>query len=357
MSTILKIQPVILCGGSGTRLWPISTSNIPKQFISLGQKGTLLEETLRRISIIINQSTNNLTVQNVSLESNSYNNSQFIQRKEYIYCDPLLIMHHSHKLPQELSNYESNIVYEEYANDTAVAVGKAALEIKKRYGDEPVVMLVLPADHYIYNVDAFVRDIVDGINEVNDKNIILYGIDPTSPETKYGYIISSSSGVKFREKPNLSLALELLNDGALWNSGVFAAYTDLVLDCLHNSNCDIMDWISNPRNGKAPSFDVAVLQEYSNIYAHHCSGWRWSDVGTWDAFTDIPEIQEEMKELSHVTIVDSTDVNVLNRNSGNVVVIGCKDLLIVTNKSDILIMSKNGDYNNQLKDIATRISK
>ena len=331
MSTIFKIQPVLLCGGFSLRLWPISTTT-PKQFIPLGTKGTLLEETLRRIALIA-------------------------ENKDYEYYDPILIMHKSHKLPPELSKHESNVVYEDYANDTAVAVGKAALEIKKRYVDEPVVMLVLPADHYIYNVDSFVRDIVAGIHQVTEKNIILYGIDPTSPETKYGYIISSTTGVKFREKPNISLALELLDQGAVWNSGVFAANTDLVLDCLHKSTYNIMDWIYHPRNGKTASFDVAVLQEYHTIYAHHCSGWRWSDVGTWDSFTDIPEIQEEMKQLSNVVIADSTNINVLNRSSGNVVVIGCQDLLIVTNKSDILIMSKNGDYNNQLKDIATRISK
>lgn len=218
-------------------------------------------------------------------------------------------------------------------------------------------MLVLPADHYIYNVDAFVNDIIDGITNVTQDNIVLYGIDPTSPETKYGYIIPSIDGVKFREKPNVSLALELLNQGALWNSGLFAANTDLVLKCLQNSNYNIMDWIQKPKEGKAPSFDVAVLQEYHNIYAHHCSGWRWSDVGTWDAFTEIPEIKEEMKEGSNVVMSGCNNIDILKRSPGNIVIIGCNDLLVVTNGPDTLIMPNKGDYNNQLKDIATRINK
>lgn len=348
ISTVIKIQPVILCGGSGTRLWPISTSKIPKQFISLGTRGTLLEETIRRVTLIGKQCSKNLY---------SSEEDGVFQKKEYIICDPLLLMHQSHKLPSELSMHEPNVIYEEYANDTAVAVAKAAIEIKKRYNDESIIMLVLPADHYIYNVDAFVSDIIDGITNVTFDNIVLYGIDPIAPETKYGYIIPMSDGVKFREKPNSSLALELINQGALWNSGLFAANTDLVLKCLTKSNYNIMDSVSNPREGKAPSFDIAVLQEYNNIYAHHCSGWRWSDVGTWDAFTDIPEIKDEMKESSNIVMAECNDVNILKRSPGNIVIIGCSDLLVVTNGPDILIIPNKGDYNNQLKDIATRISK
>lgn len=330
-----QIQPIILCGGSGTRLWPISTPKIPKQFISIGKQGTLLEETLHRVSLVMEQ----------------------CRRHNYKTFEPLLIMNNSHILPPELSMYETNVVYEEYANDTAVAIGKAALEVRKRHSDESIIMLVLPSDHYIYNVKAFIKDITDGISHITSDNIVLYGIDPTGPETKYGYIIPSSEDkVKFREKPCFSLALELIQQNALWNSGIFAADVNLVLECLKSSKHNIMDWILYPRDGKAPSFDVAVLQEYHNIYAHHCLGWRWSDIGTWDAFIDIPEIKQEMIDSSNVVMSNCNNVNVLNRGSGNIVIIGCKDLFVIVNNHDLLVMSSGTDYNNQLKEISSHLS-
>jgi len=335
MDHAIKLQPVILCGGQGSRLWPISTPKIPKQFIKIGNKGTLLEETLRRINLVMKN----------------------CEKKGYVTYDPLLIMHKDHKLPCELTEHESNIVYENYANDTAVAVARASLEIKKRHDTQEIIMLVLPADHYIENVEAFVYDIVEGILKVEQNNIVLYGIEPTAPETKYGYIIPSLNGVWFREKPDAETALELIKQKALWNSGIFASYVDTTLSCLRNSPYNILDWIINPREGKAPSFDVAVLQEHPIIYAHYCLRWRWSDVGTWESFTSIPEVKDEMEQSSTIIMKDCKNVNVLNRSPGNVVIIGCDNLLVVTSGSDVLIMPNTGDFNNQLKEIATRISK
>lgn len=334
MSHICKIQPVILCGGSGTRLWPFSTPKIPKQFISLGKRGTLLEETIRRLSLVMDKSVG------------------------YETFAPLLIMHHTHRLPPELSMHESNVVYEEYANDTAVAVAKSVLEIQKRHKElDNMIMIVLPADHYIYNIDAFVKDITDGITHVTENNIVLFGIDPTGPETKYGYIIPSKPKITFREKPDATLALDLIDQNALWNSGIFAANVNVVLKSLNMSRYNIMDWIHHPRNGKAQSFDVAVLQEHDDIYAHHCDGWRWSDVGTWESFMEIPEIKNEMVDYQISNVTECTDVNVLNRSPNNIVIIGCSHLTVVANGQDLLIMSNKGDYNNQLKEIATRVCK
>jgi mannose-1-phosphate guanylyltransferase len=338
MSTTCKIQPIILCGGQGQRLWPISTSLIPKQFISLGEKGTLLEETLRRISLVMKK----------------------CEERGYMTYSPILVMNKNHKLPSELSMHEPYVLYENYGNDTAVAVARSVLEIKRRYSDKNIIMLVIPADHYIYNVESFIQDIADGITHVNDNNIVLYGIDPNAPETKYGYIIPSQSPgnkITFREKPSIEMALELIKQNALWNSGIFAANIDLILQCLISSRYNIMDWIDNPRDGKAPSFDVAVLQEYDNIYAHHCNGWRWSDIGTWDAFTNTPEIKKEMLQSNDIIMSDCNNTNVLKRSPGNIVIIGCDNLLVVTSSSDLLIMSNKGDYNNRLKEIANSFNK
>jgi len=349
---IHKLQPVIMCGGSGTRLWPLSTLKMPKQFITLGNKGTLLEQTINRILKVNDK----------------------CQEEGYHAYSPILIMHKDHILPPELESYKNDIVYEEYANDTAVAVAKVSTFIKNRYNDDNVILLVMPADHYIENVEAFVYDIVEGITRVTDDNIVLYGIEPTSPETKYGYIIPGSTmkqvgqpgtnkvdlgedRVRFREKPDVTTAQQLITQNALWNSGIFCSNLNTVLRCLQTSSSNIMDWVIHPREGKAPSFDVAVLQEYHKIYAHYCLKWNWSDVGTWQSFIEIPEIRDQMKDTSGVITSECSNVNVLNRNHSNIVVIGCQNLLVITNGSNILIMPITGDYNSQLKEIATHIDK
>lgn len=333
---MLSIQPVILCGGSGTRLWPISTQKIPKQFITVGKRGTLLEETIRRVALVMK-----------TCES----------KHAFKTYDQLLIMHHSHSLPEELSIYESSVIYEPFANDTGVAIAKAVLEIKNRHNNENVTVLVLPADHYIDNINEFVNSLVDGILKVSDNNIVLFGIQPLSPESKYGYIIPTiNNGISFKEKPDRNMAINLISKGALWNSGIVAAKLNTILTGLKMSSYNIMDWITNPREGKALSFDVAVLQEYPYLYAQICNDWRWSDVGTWDAFTEIPEVKAEMIPSGTTIIHDSSNVNVLNRGHGKVVVFGCSDLLVVVNGNDILIKPNNKDYNTQLKELASSLN-
>jgi len=327
---MFKLQPVILCGGSGQRLWPVSTFEMPKQFITIPGRGTLLEQTLERIKTI--------------------------KHEKYEICESILIMNRSHKLPTELSHIvsESNIIYENFSNDTGVAVARASLNIKNRYPNQETIMLVLPSDHYIYNIENFISDIISGIDQVTDTNIVLYGLQPTRPDTGYGYITPNIEGVKFNEKPNSETANILIAEGALWNSGLFVAKVDLVIECLNKYKYNIMDWVYNEREGKPPSFDIAVLQEHKDIYAHSCSGWRWSDVGCWTPFIEIPEIKDELG--NNTKIIDSQNVNVLNRNDSNIVVLGCDNLLVVTSGSNILIMPNTDKYNNQLKSIASIFS-
>lgn len=345
------IQPIVLCGGSGTRLWPLSTSNIPKQLISVGG-GTFLSETINRMTRV----------------------NDVLQTLSYVCEQPLLIMHKNHMLPPELSSYSNSIIYEEYANDTAVAIARAALHLKFKYlEDQNVIMLVVPADHFIENVDNFVQDMVTGISLVNNNNIVLFGLEATSPETKYGYIIpalSDDHDIEFIEKPTVDVATSLLEKKAMWNAGIFAFELNNILECIAKSRFNILDWIENPREGKAPSFDVAILQECSKISAYSCKNWKWSDVGTWESFTEIPEIKYEIINSPSVIRTNCQNVTTLHRNNiccsgqhpyscenrnNKLVIIGCDDLFVVTHSGNILIMSKKGDHNNTLKSIASEL--
>jgi mannose-1-phosphate guanylyltransferase len=338
------IQPVVLCGGGGSRLYPISNPKTPKQFVSLGERGTLLEQTLERINKISNLCRDN----------------------NFIVYNPLLIMHNTHKEHLECLNsislFDYDIIYEEYANDTAVAVANVCCHITKKYKDDDIIIVVFPADHYIYEIDHFINDICNGITSVTDNNIVLFGLEPTQPTTKYGYIIKSedqigNQTVKFIEKPNITLASSLISMNALWNSGIFAASNKLILKCLTESEYNIMDYVYNPKAGKMPSFDIVVLQQYDNIIVHECAGWKWSDVGTWDSFLEIPEIKQELVSNQSVITNECVNTQVLNRGNGNTVLIGCKNIIVIRNGDDILIMSNNEDYNTQLKNIALKISQ
>lgn len=331
----IKIQPVILCGGSGTRLWPLSTIKIPKQFISIGTKGTLLEETIERVAIVMDK----------------------CRKLNFSVCEPLLIMHKSHNLPIILERHKNNIIYEEYANDTSVAIMRAIMEIENRYPNEKIILLSLHSDHYIEQTDSFVNDIVEGITHVTNDNIVLYGIEPLAPETKYGYIIPDFNRITFKEKPDKETAMMLITRGAYWNSGIFASTTETIHNCLKISPYNINDWINNPREGKAASFDVAVLQQYGKIYAQLGKNWGWSDVGTWDSFISISETKKELSDSLNSITSNCNNVKVINRGNGYIVALGCENLLIVMNGDNVLVISTTKDYNNNLKEIATNLGK
>jgi mannose-1-phosphate guanylyltransferase len=316
---INKIQLCILCGGSGSRLYPLSTKTIPKQFISLGDKGTLLQETIRRANLIADK----------------------LKEQHYIVFDTMLIMNKNHQLPEELKQYQHNVIYEEYANDTAVAILRATLA-SQVHGD--VNLLILPADHYIKHVEQFVNDIINGINLLTSNNIVLYGITPTSPDTKYGYILEQNCLITFKEKPCKELAISLLNQDAVWNAGIFLASNTLLYDLL----TPMMTWINHPREGKAASFDIAVLQQFNNIKLYKSHDWCWSDIGSWQSLTEIDEIK---KDMYHYISDACQNVKIINKTKMNIMTIGCNDLYVIAHDNNILIMSSQEDYNNNLKNI------
>lgn len=309
----MQIQPVILCGGSGTRLWPLSTSEIPKQFIKIGSN-TLLDKTINRLKYL-----------------NKYINT----------LEPILIMHKDHKYESELE-----IIYEPYMNDTAVAIARATKHIMNKNPD--AILLISPADQYVDNVDNYIRDIVSGLNKVDDKNIVLYGIQPTYNETKFGYIIPGDK-ICFKEKPDILLAEQLISKGALWNAGIFAGKLNTFYSAFSE---DILSW---NKKEKGPCFDIAVLQVHDHIVAQSGNEWGWNDVGTWDALLEVEDIKKEVEQnLTYVK--NSTNIKIVNRSNMIVTCIDCSDLLIVVNDNQILIADINKPYNDELKLHASRIN-
>ena len=195
----MKIKPIILCGGAGTRLWPESKKNIPKQFIDFGG-WTLFKKTLDRIKNPIFDSpiiSTNLKYLNIT--------------KKYL-------------LKYKVKNY--TIVLEPLKKNTSPAIISSIL-INEISFNQPVIFF--PADHIIENEKQFVKIIKDNIEQLDSNNILLFGINPTSPSSQYGYIIKKKfvkniyKVDKFIEKPTTNKAKIIQKKGGLWNSGMFMA--------------------------------------------------------------------------------------------------------------------------------------
>lgn len=319
-------QPIILSGGNGVRLWPLSNSNSPKQLIKINNDNNMLEETILRIKLL----------------SNKLNNKYRIRK-------PLIIINKNNRLI-ESENY--NICYEEYSNDTTIAIANGLKNIK-----ENCILLIVPSDHYIEYIDNFINDVYNSINNyITENNIILFGIKPNSIETKYGYIYSSntSDSLSFIEKPNIDKAKELIKNGAYWNSGIFLT-NSILLNKLMKNKSWINDYVENPKEGKCPSFDVSIIQDFKNIKLVKCN-WNWNDLGTWDAFINIPYISKDLN--NNCNLINCNNTKVLNKDKyKNITIVNCSDILIVLNEGNLLILNKQIETSSDIKEIISYINK
>jgi mannose-1-phosphate guanylyltransferase len=236
-----------------------------------------------------------------------------------------------HDIPSSLSHLE--VVVEEHQNETAVAILRACKVIKSEF------LISFHADHYIENEEQFVFDIKEGLNKVGNENVVIYGLEPTSPDPRYGYVI----GDVFIEKPSIPTAISLINQGALWNSGIFASSTKNLTKLLE-TNDEIQSYYEFPRFGKAPSFDVAVLQNLTEdtLTVQKCGNWDWEDVGVWTSF---------IKRNGNGNFVNLESENILihSDEEGEIAVVGCKDLVVVRYKGKLLILNATNGNNELLK--------
>ena len=270
----MKIKPVILCGGAGTRLWPKSRNNLPKQFIDFGG-WTLFQKTLLRIK-------NPLFDYPIINTNLSYLN---LVRKYLSKCG--------------IKKYK--IILEPYKKNTAPAILSCALLREVSY-NQP--MIFLPADHLIEKTDQFNRSINLNKKHLNEDNIFIFGIKPNSPSSQYGYFLtkkiskSLNKVIKFIEKPNTNKAKKILKKKGYWNSGILFARKDSIINnfkkyqfktlklCIHSVNRSKISKNACYLNKKSfkkiqeKSFDYAILEKSKNIYGIKLN-IPWSDLGSW----------------------------------------------------------------------------
>jgi mannose-1-phosphate guanylyltransferase len=336
-----KIIPVILCGGAGSRLWPLSREQHPKPFIKLMDGESLLQKTFQRITGLEN-------VEHVITITN----------RELLF-----------KVEDEYSEYNCQNLFQSYilepvGRNTAPAILTAALHVNEMYGENTTI-LVLPADHLIQDEKAFQEAVSKAFDLSRQNQFVTFGIEPTYPETGFGYIESESGQVKrFVEKPCFEKALDYLQQGNFyWNSGMFCfpvkelltQMQECALDIyektlisykeskqLKGENCIQVELPKSFAGVPDNSIDYSLMEPLSSkglISVVPCN-LGWSDIGSWNSLGELIEQDENNNRIiGDVLVENSTNIDV---HGGDRIIgaVGLKDLIVVDTSDALLIANK-----------------
>tara|TARA_B100000212_G_scaffold279303_1_gene219086 strand:- start:30821 stop:32263 length:1443 start_codon:yes stop_codon:yes gene_type:complete len=339
------IIPVILCGGVGTRLWPLSRKSFPKQFLSVSDsKNSLLQNTQIRL-----KNLNGL-------------------------YDPILVCNEEHRfiVAEQMRSININphtILLEPFGRNTAPAITLAALEainINKKI--DPII-LVLSSDHEIRDEINFIKVINKGIKYAMNDKLVTFGIVPTSPKTEYGYIkaenpfieekIEAENIIEFTEKPNIETAKKFIQDKRFtWNSGIFMFKANTLLNEINKFSPEIVEICRNSLKKskidldfkrldincfqKCPdlSIDICVMEKTNKGMVLPLNA-KWSDVGSWQALWENSDKDKNGNFIRGKVISESSKNCYLKSESRLLVGIGLKDLIAVETNDAILISERS----------------
>ncbi len=335
----VRIYPVILSGGSGKRLWPLSRSLYPKQFHSINNSRSLLQETVVRLS-----------------------NEDF--------SNPLIICNQEHRFIvaeqlEEINVKAEAIVLEPIGKNTAPAAAIASILLSKR--DLNAIALIMPSDHVITDLEAFQEAIKIGLPAAQEEFLVTFGVQPVRAETGYGYIkkaktIAGQEGCfhveRFVEKPTASAAKDFINEGDyLWNAGIFLFSIDKYLSELEESCPDVaktcrlavsdsirdLDFLRLDTKAfnccPSISIDNAVMEKSTEVVTVPVN-IGWSDVGSWDALWQILEKDNDGNVTSGDIITKNTTNSLIHSQNKLVTAVGIKDAIIIATDDAILVSNK-----------------
>jgi len=332
---------IILCGGNGTRLWPISRTLMPKQFVKLFDNKSLFQLTVERNSQICD---NELIVSNTE--------------QYFLALDQLA----------ELKKEDSSYLLEPVGRNTAPAIALACLAL-----DSQEIVLVTPSDHLIKDKTQYEKVVQTAKNMAQDDNLVTFGITPTFAETGFGYIESEGESVKaFHEKPDFDTATQYLKAGNYyWNSGMFCFKAGIFLEELKKYSPKIYDdsliaFNNSAKDGhirikhedmaKIPedSIDYAVMEKSLKVKVVP-SDIAWSDVGSFDAlYEELPKDENNNTINENHISVDSKN-NLIYGSERKIATVDVEDLIVV-DTGDALLISKKGS-SQKVKKVVSEIRK
>lgn len=334
-----KILPVIMAGGSGTRLWPLSRAQYPKQFLKLSPDGyTLLQATLLRL-------------------------------KNLDCADPILICNEEHRFLAAEQMREigitAKIILEPEGKNTAPAITLAALYQTQQAKDSDTIMLVLAADHVITEQAQFEHSIMQSLELAKHDKLVTFGIVPTHAETGYGYIEKGNAALngfqvqRFVEKPDAATAEQYLESKKfLWNSGMFMFKADVYLNELQKYAQDIysscvasmqdtkadLDFIRIDKDAfkqcRSESIDYAVMEQTQDAVVVPLDA-NWNDVGSWSALWDIQNKDDQGNVIQGDVITVKSQNNYVFSESRLVSLLGVDNLVVIETKDAILVADKS----------------
>lgn len=348
----MKTYGLIMAGGGGTRFWPLSRKRVPKQLLNLDGKEVMINETIDRLSGIIEK-------ENVFIVTNE----EQVDLTKIVMGERVL---------------EDHILAEPSARNTAACIGYGAIEILKKYGDG--IMCILASDHYIRDEEAFKAVLKKAVETVEETDgLVTIGIKPTFPSTGYGYIKSEvlpekeyKTVLEFVEKPDLDRAISYIETGNYaWNSGMFVWKASTIMKYFEKLLPDIYDklMIIMEAMGTASekdvinaiydtipkiSIDYGIMERAEHVYMLE-GDFGWNDIGSFDALPALYDCDDNGNVVRAETVLIDSKGNIVVGEKKIIACVGVEDLIVVDTEDALLVCRK--DRAQDVKEVVTVLEK